>query len=235
MTEIRAILFDTFGTVVDWRSSLIAELGAFGAERGVAADWAALVDAWRGAYKPSMDRVRTGELPWTKLDALHRASLDALLGQHRIEGLSEADREHLTMGWHRLHAWPDAIAGTARLHRRFITGPLSNGNVSLLIDLARFNGLAWDMIFGAEVFGHYKPDPETYLGACRLLSLEPTEVMLCAAHNDDLKAAQSHGLRTAFVPRPTEYGPHQVRDTAATGAWDYVVTGIDDLAQQLGV
>ena len=233
MAPLRAILFDTFGTVVDWRSSLIAELTAFGESREIATDWAALVDAWRGAYKPSMDRVRRGELPWTKLDDLHHQSLSELLQEAGIAGLSEADRWQLTMGWHRLHAWPDAVEGTVRLHRRYVTAPLSNGNVSLLVDLARFNGLPWDMIFGADTSGRYKPDPETYLGACRMLSLAPAEVMLCAAHNYDLEAAQRHGMRTAFVPRPTEYGPHQKEDFAATGAWDYVVNGIDELAERL--
>ena len=182
-----------------------------------------------------MDRVRRGDAPWTKLDDLHRQSLDDLVAQAGIEGLTEVDRVYLTLGWHRLHAWPDSVPGTARLQQRFITGPLSNGNVSLLVDLKRFNGLAWDVILGAEVCRHYKPDPEAYLGACRLLSLRPGEVMLCAAHNEDLRAAQHLGLQTAFVPRPTEYGPNQVRDTAPTGAWDHVVTGIDDLAGRLGV
>lgn len=233
--ELRAILFDTFGTIVDWRSSLIDELTAFGAERGIAGDWTGLVDAWRANYAPSMDQVRRGELPWTKLDDLHRASLDHLLERFAITGLDEADRAYINLGWHRLHPWPDAVAGLRRLHARYVLGPLSNGNVSLLVDLARFGGLPWDMIFGAEVFGHYKPDPETYLGACRLLSLDPAQVMLCAAHNSDLSAAQSLGLRTAFVPRPTEYGPHQVRDFEATGAWDMVVADIGDLARQLGV
>ncbi len=233
MSTVRAILFDVFGTVVDWRASLVAELTAFGASREITADWAALVDAWRAAYKPSMDRVRRGDLPWTKLDDLHRQSLSELLQEQGIAGLSEADRERIAMGWHRLHAWPDAVEGTVRLHRRCITAPLSNGNVSLLIDLARFNGLPWDMIFGADVSGHYKPDPQTYLGACRMLSLDPAEVMLCAAHNDDLQAAQRHGLRTAFVARPTEHGPHQKQDFAATGPWDHVVSGIDELAERL--
>ena len=235
MTELRAILFDTFGTVVDWRSSLIADLEAFGARRAIQADWPALVDAWRAAYKPSMDRVRRSEAPWTKLDDLHRQSLDMLTAEAGITGLTEEDRRYLTLGWHRLHAWPDAVEGTKRLNTRFVTGPLSNGNVSLLIDIARHNGLRWDMIFGAEVFGHYKPDPETYLGACRLLSLEPGQVMLCAAHNDDLAAAQKHGLRTAFVARPTEYGPLQVRDFGPTGAWDHAVGTIGELAERLGV
>ena len=234
MNDLRAILFDTFGTLVDWRTSLIEELGAFGAARGVAADWPALVDAWRGAYKPSMDRVRRGELPWTKLDALHRNSLDMLVERFAIKGLDEADLAHINLGWHRLRPWGDVVAGLRRLHPRFILGPLSNGNVSLLVDLARHAGLPFDMVFGAEVFGHYKPDPQTYLGACRLLSLEPGQVMLCAAHNDDLAAAQGHGLRTAFVPRPTEYGPLQVRDLEPAGAWDLVVRDLGDLADQLG-
>ena len=233
MQDLRAILFDTFGTLVDWRTSLIDELTAFGAERGVTGDWPALVDAWRGAYKPSMDRVRRGELPWTKLDALHRQSLDALVARFGITGLSEADLQHINLGWHRLRPWPDVAPALTRLRTRFILGPLSNGNVSLLIDLARFAGLPWDMVFGAEVFGHYKPDAETYLGACRLLSLEPHQVMLCAAHNDDLAAAQGYGLRTAFVPRPTEYGPLQVRDFTATGTWDLVVTDLADLAERV--
>ena len=181
-----------------------------------------------------MDRVRKGELPWTKLDDLHRASLDELLAEHGIAGLTEADRAHINLGWHRLHAWPDVGPGMARLHRRFILGPLSNGNVSLLIDLARFNGLPWDMVFAAEVFGHYKPDPETYLGACRLLSLDPAQVMLCAAHNSDLAAARGHGLRTAFVARPTEYGPKQSRDISASGPWDVVAASLEDLAERLG-
>jgi 2-haloacid dehalogenase len=233
MRDIRAIVFDTFGTLVDWRTSLIDELTTFGAARDVAGDWTALVDAWRGAYVPSMDRVRRGELPWTKLDDLHRASLDSLVAQFGITGLTEADLHHINLGWHRLTPWPDVVAGLHRLHERHILGPLSNGNVALLIDLARHAGLPFDMVFSAEVFGHYKPDPETYLGACRLLSLEPHQVMLCAAHNNDLAAAQSHGLSTAFVARPTEYGPHQKVDFDATGPWDFVVKDLGELADQL--
>ena len=219
---------------MDWRTSLITELTGFGQSRAISADWAALVDAWRGAYKPSMDRVRQGALPWTSLDDLHRASLDRLLDQFGIAGITEPDRHWMTFGWHRLHPWPDSVPGLVRLHRTFILGPLSNGNVSLLVDLARHNGLPWDMIFGSDVFRHFKPDPETYLGACRLLGLPPSAVMLCAAHNDDLAAARSHGLRTAFVPRPTEYGPAQVKDTEPTGPWDMVVRDLVDMAAQLG-
>ena len=230
-----AIVFDTFGTVVDWRGSLIGELTAFGAARGIAADWAGLVDAWRAAYHPSMQRVRAGEVGWTRLDDLHRASLDRLVEEFGIAGLSEADLAHINRGWHRLHPWPDAVAGLARLKTRFIIGPLSNGNVSLLTNMAKHAGLPWDMVFGSDLFGHYKPDPETYLGVARLLDLEPGRVMMAAAHNGDLAAARTCGLMTAFFPRPAEYGPHQKRDFAAEGDWDVVAADIGDLAGRLGV
>jgi 2-haloacid dehalogenase len=230
-----AIVFDTFGTVVDWRSSLIADLTGYGASRGVAADWSALVDAWRAAYHPSMDRVRKGEMPWTTLDKLHRASLDKLVGEFGIEGLSEADLVHINLGWHRLHAWPDSVPGLTRLKSRFIIGPLSNGNVSLLLNMAKFAGIPWDMIFGSDLFGHFKPDPETYLGVARMLDLRPDQVMMAAAHNGDLAAARRCGLLTAFFPRPGEYGPHQKRDYAADQDWDIVATGIQDMAGKLGV
>ncbi len=229
-----AIVFDTFGTVVDWRGSLIAELSAFGAASGIAADWTGLVDAWRAAYHPSMQRVRSGELPWTKLDDLHRASLDRLVAEFKVAGLSEADLRHINRGWHRLNPWPDSVPGLARLKRRFIIGPLSNGNVALLTNMARHAGLPWDMVFGSDLFGHYKPDPETYLGVARLLELEPAQVMMAAAHNGDLAAARNCGLMTAFFPRPTEYGPHQVRDFKADAEWDVIATDIEDLATRLG-
>jgi 2-haloacid dehalogenase len=230
-----AIVFDTFGTVVDWRSSLIADLTGYGASRGVAADWAALVDAWRASYHPSMDRVRKGELPWTKLDGLHRAALDRLVSEFGIEGLTEADLVHINLGWHRLHAWPDSVPGLTRLKSRFIIGPLSNGNVSLLLNMAKFAGIPWDMIFGSDLFRHFKPDPETYLGVAQMLDLRPDQVMMAAAHNGDLGAARRCGLLTAFFPRPGEYGPHQKRDYAAEQDWDIVATDIQDLASQLGV
>ena len=230
-----AIVFDTFGTVVDWRSSLIADLSGFGSGRGITADWAALVDAWRAAYHPSMDRVRKGELPWTRLDDLHRASLNQLVRDFGIQGLSEDDLVHINLGWHRLHAWPDAVPGLTRLKSRFIIGPLSNGNVSLLLNMAKFAGIPWDMIFGSDLFGHFKPDPETYLGVARMLNLRPDQVMMGAAHNGDLAAARSCGLLTAFFPRPQEYGPHQKRDYAAEQDWDIVATDIADMAGKLGV
>ena len=231
---VKAILFDTFGTVVDWRGSLIAELGAFGAARGIVADWTGLVDAWRANYAPSMDRVRRGEQPWTKLDVLHRATLDELVVRFGVSGLAEADLDHINRGWHRLTPWPDAIEGLTRLKRRHIIAPLSNGNVSLLLNMAKHAGIPWDMICATELFHHYKPDPETYLGAAALLGLEPGEVMMAAAHNGDLAAARACGLRTAFFPRVSEYGPHQTRDFAADGPWDVVAADIVDLAERMG-
>ncbi len=231
--NVQAILFDVFGTVVDWRSSLIEELSAWGAERGIGADWTGLVDTWRGAYAPSMDRVRRGELPWTKLDDLHMSTLREIGPRFGLVGLSDADLDWVNRGWHRLRPWPDSVPGLRALHPQYILGPLSNGNVSLLVDMARGAGLPWDAILGAEVFGHYKPDPETYLGACRLLSLEPGQVMLCAAHNHDLAAAQKLGLRTAFIPRPTECGPLQVRDFGPEGEWDVVAADMEDFAGRM--
>ncbi len=230
-----AIVFDTFGSVVDWRSSLIADLTNYASGRGVASDWPALVDAWRAAYHPSMDRVRKGELPWTRLDDLHRASLNRLVSDFGIQGLSEDDLVHINLGWHRLHPWADAVPGLTRLKSRFIIGPLSNGNVSLLLNMAKFAGIPWDMIFGSDLFGHFKPDPETYLGVARLLDLRPDQVMMAAAHNGDLAAARSCGLLTAFFPRPNEYGPHQKRDYAADQDWDIVAADIQDMASKLGV
>jgi 2-haloacid dehalogenase len=182
-----------------------------------------------------MDRVRKGEQVWTTLDALHRSSLDTLIAEFGITALSEDDRVHINRGWHRLHPWPDSVPGLMRLKSRFIIGPLSNGNVALLLNMAKFAGIPWDMIFGSDLFGHFKPDPETYLGVARMLDLKPNQVMMAAAHNGDLAAARSHGLLTAFFPRPTEYGPHQKRDYQADQDWDIIATDIQDMAAKLGV
>ena len=170
-----------------------------------------------------------------RLDDLHRASLDRLVTDFGIKGFSDADLAHINLGWHRLHPWPDSVPGLTRLKSRFIIGPLSNGNVSLLLNMAKFGGIPWDMIFGSDLFGHFKPDPETYLGVARMLDLSPGQVMMAAAHNGDLAAARACGLQTAFFPRPGEYGPHQKRDYAADQDWDIVATNIQDLAAKLGV
>ena len=229
-----AIVFDTFGTVVDWRGSLIADLTAFGRERGIEADWPALIDAWRAAYHPSMDRVRKGLQPWTKLDDLHRASLDKLVAEFGIKGLTEQDLVHINLGWHRLNGWPDSVTGLTRLKTRFVIGPLSNGNVSLLTYMAKHAGLPWDMVFGSDLFGHFKPDPETYLGVAKMMDLAPDQVMMAAAHNADLGNARKCGLLTAFWPRPTEYGPHQKRDFSAEHDWDIVAKDFGGIADKMG-
>lgn len=234
MATVKALIFDTFGTVVDWRGSLIAELEVFGKARGIRADWTGLVDAWRGNYRPSMDRVRKGERPWTTLDTLHRETLGELVQAFNVQGLSEDDLHHINLGWHRLKPWPDSVPGLTRLKQKFIIAPLSNGNVSLLLEMAKNAGIPWDMIFGSDLFGHFKPDSETYLGACRLLDLAPAHVMMCAAHNSDLQAAQALDLQTGFFPRPTEYGPHQRNDFEADGNWTVIAKDIEDLASQLG-
>lgn len=221
---IDALVFDVFGTVVDWRGSLIREM------TGLVPDPAALADRWRGEYKPSMDRVRRGELPWTNIDALHRESLGRLVGN----ALDEATRERLVQAWHRLEPWPDSVAGLTRLKSRYIIGTLSNGNVGLLVDLAKHAKLPWDMVFSAEIFRHYKPDPEVYRGAAALLGRRPEQVMLVAAHNSDLAAAKREGLKTGFVPRPTEHGPSQKTDLAPEHDFDVVAGSIEELAEKLG-
>ena len=232
--HVKALLFDVFGTVVDWRSSIIAELAAFGPTRGLKADWDKFTDEWRGLYQPAMEAVRSGERAWTILDVLHRESLDTLIERHGLAGLSEADKVHLNTVWHRLRPWPDAVGGLARLKSRYIIGTLSNGNVGLLTRMAKNAGLPWDVVLGAETARAYKPLPEAYLAAARLLNVSPDRVMLVAAHNSDLAAAARQGLRTAFIPRPTEYGPNQTLDLKATGDWDYIAPGFDALADQLG-
>ena len=233
--SVRAILFDVFGTVVDWRGSLIAELTPWSAERGWHVDWAALADAWRAAYAPSMHRVRTGEKPWTNLDDLQRDSLAEIGPAYGLPAtLSAPDRDHIVTAWHRLKPWPDSVAGLTRLRRHYTIAPLSNGNVALLVNMAKHAGLPWDMVFSTELFRRYKPDPQTYLGAVSLLGLRPEQVLMAAAHNGDLHAARALGLRTAFILRPTEFGEAQKTDLAPESDWDYIAADIGDLATQLG-
>ena len=184
----RSLAFDVFGTVVDWRGSIAREVAGLAAERGIDGDWEAFADAWRAGYAPAMDRVRRGELPWMTIDGLHRVILDSIIDRFGLGGLDEAERAHLNRAWHRLQPWPDSVAGLARLKQRFAITTLSNGNFSLLVDMARHAGLPWDCIISAELFGHYKPDPETYLGAARLLDIPPCALMLVASHPGDLRA-----------------------------------------------
>ena len=235
VSAVKALVFDVFGTVVDWRTSLINDFTKWSETRGIKADWTALVDGWRAVYAASMDEVRKHpERGYMILDTLHRRSLEKLVAQFGISGLTEADLHYLTMGWHRLHAWPDTVAGLARLKTKYIISPLSNGNVALLTNMAKFAGMPWDLIMSAELFKHYKPDPEAYLGAAALLCLKPAEVMMVAAHNNDLKAAQKFGLKTAFVARLTEYGPLQKYDFEAKGDWDVVAKDFGGIADKMG-
>jgi 2-haloacid dehalogenase len=235
VSAVKALVFDVFGTIVDWRTSLINDFTAWGEKRGIKADWTALVDGWRAVYAASMDVVRKNpQHGYVILDMLHRQSLEKLVAQLSITGLTDADLHHLTMGWHRLNGWPDSVAALTRLKKKFIISPLSNGNVALLTNMAKHAGLPWDLVMSAELFEHYKPDPEVYLGAAKLLGLQPEQVMMCAAHNHDLKAAQQLGLKTAFVARPTEYGPLQKYDFEAKGDWDVIGKDFGEVADKLG-
>ncbi len=232
--SVKALVFDTFGTVVDWRTSVTQEVEALAARKGLKVDGAKFADGWRAGYRPSMDRVRTGELPWTKLDRLHRMTLDKILVDFGITGLSEIETDALNRAWHRLRPWPDAVAGLTRLKKRFIIAPLSNGNISLMTDMAKHSGLPWDCILGAELARHYKPDREVYQSAADLLDITPAEIMMVAAHSGDLRAAKDVGLRTAFVTRPLEYGPNGKPDLKADSPVDISARDFNDLASQLG-
>ena len=232
-TAPKAIVFDTFGTIVDWRGSIIAEGAEWGKAKGLNIDWGQFADRWRAGYGPSMDKVRKGQLPWTILDDLHRMVLDQLLTDFKINGLSEEEKQHWNKVWHRLKPWPDSVAGLTRLKKKFVISPLSNGNVGLLTDMAKQAGLPWDVILSAELAKHYKPDKEVYLMAAAILGNRPEETMMAAAHIGDLKAARALGLQTAFIHRPNEYGNPARADNAKSGDFDIVATDVLDLAARL--
>lgn len=229
----RALAFDVFGTVVDWRSSLIRELEQFGQRHGLQQDWAAFADNWRAGYAPAMDRVRRGDLPWTRIDDLHRMILDDLLRTAGV-AVSDEDIDHLNRAWHRLDPWPDAVDGLTRLKEKFVITTLSNGNVSLLTNMAKRAGLPWDCVISAELFHHYKPDREAYLGCADLLGIAPDQLMLVAAHPGDLRAARAAGLMTGYVARPLEYGPGGRPHSIDDGEFDVTATDFLNLADQLG-
>ena len=231
----KALAFDVFGTVVDWRSSIIGELEMFGERHGLAEDWPTFADDWRAGYPAAMDRVRKGELPWLKIDALHRLILDDLLDRAGIGSVPDADVEDLNRAWHRLNPWADSVDGLTRLKRRFVITTLSNGNVSLLTNMAKRAGLPWDCVISAELFRHYKPDREAYLGCADLLDVAAGELMLVAAHPSDLRAARDAGLMTAYVARPLENGPDGRSPQVEADEFDYTATDFPDLARQLGV
>ena len=230
----KALVFDVFGTTVDWRGSIIAEGNAWNRSHDATIDWHRFADAWRARYRPSLDRVRRGEHPWTKLDVLQRESLEELLEEFGVNDLTEEEKDHWNRVWHRLKPWPDAAPGLARLKKNFIIAPLSNGNFSLLTEMAKHASLPWDAILSVELVKRYKPDPQTYLMAAELLDLKPDEVMLVAAHIADLEGGRAAGLRTAFVHRPLEYGVNDKADAARLGQFDFLAEDFNDLASQLG-
>ena len=230
-TKPKVLAFDVFGTVVDWHGSIAAEVSRLGLQ----ADPDAFATAWRQGYRPAMARVRSGELPWTKIDDLHRMILNDVLKTFKINSLSEAQIQHLNLVWHRLNPWPEAVEGLSKLKRQFTIVTLSNGNMGLLANMAKNAGLPWDLILSAEVFRHYKPDPETYLGVAEIFNLSAQEVMLVAAHKDDLEAAHACGLQTAFIERPLEFGKNHLRDGLHVEPFtNYHAKDFLDLARQLG-
>jgi 2-haloacid dehalogenase len=232
MNAVKALFFDVFGTLVDWRTSIAREARAILSPLGVDLDWEAFADAWRAEYQPAMDEVRSGRLPFSKLDALHRRNLDRVLERLQLERVDEAARAELNLAWHRLDAWPDTTPGLARLRHRFRLAPCSNGNISIMIDLARRNGWVWDAIAGAELARDYKPKPVVYLSAAAAFDCAPHEAMMVAAHSSDLAAAAATGLRTAFIARPNEHGPGKGESQPKVPV-DYSAENLTALADQL--
>ena len=230
MKAIKALVFDVFGTVVDWRGSIVAEVRAAWPN----VDAPAFADAWRAGYVPAMERARRGEIAWTNIDGLHRSILDEIRPRFGLGGLSEQQLDHLNRVWHRLNPWPDVVSGLQRLKARHVIATLSNGNVALLVNMAKHAGLPWDAVLSAELFQHYKPDPEVYQGAARLLGVERDELMMVAAHPSDLVAAQRAGLRTAYVPRPQEWGAGGYREPVGDALFDITATDFNALADRLG-
>ena len=233
LAGVKALTFDVFGTVVDWRGSIAREMRALAAKKGLRVNANKFADAWRAGYRPAMNRVASGELPWTKIDDLHRLILEDILVKFRITTLNEAEKTQLNRAWHRLKPWPDSVRGLKRLKKQFTISTLSNGNVALLNNMAKNAGLPWDLILSAEIFHHYKPQPEAYLGAAGMLGLQPGEVMMVAAHKDDLRAAAQQGLRTALVLRPNEYGRGRHPDLTPEPAFDINAASFIELADQL--
>lgn len=234
MDQVKALLFDTFGTVVDWRGSVARMIERAVRAKGGEIDGDAFARAWRAGYRPGMAPVISGERPWTPIDVIHRERLDVILGEFGIAELfDEAEVVELNLMWHRLDPWPDSIPGLLRLKRKFIIGPLSNGSTVLLANMAKRAGIPWDLIMSSDVTRAYKRHEKAYKGACSAMGLEMHEVMMCAAHNDDLEAAQSHGMRTAYINRPYEYGPDQSKDFEATGDFDIVTDRIEGIADAL--
>jgi 2-haloacid dehalogenase len=232
--SIRALTFDVFGTVTDWRSAIIRDGTELSRKKGFQLDWGSFADRWRGGYWDEMNRVRRGEIPWVKLDVLHRHTLDRLLLEFQCDKLSEPDKQWLNMVWHRLPAWPDVKPALSRMRSHFVTAAFSNGNVSILVDIFRYAGLNWDCVLSAEMAHHFKPERQAYLMAADLLGLHPAEILMVAAHFDDLEGAHAAGFRTAYVRRPKEYGPGYKMPSRPDFAFDFEAGDLGDLGARLG-
>jgi 2-haloacid dehalogenase len=230
----KAMFFDVFGTLVDWRTSIAREAEVLLKPLGHSLDWLAFADAWRGEYQPAMDEVRSGRLPFSKLDALHRRNLEKILPRFDVGRLPEDAMRHLNLAWHRLDAWPDAPPGLVRLKKQCMLAPVSNGNISLMVNLARRNNFPWDAILGSEIAGDFKPKPRVYLASCEALDLAPGDCMMVAAHSNDLAAAAKNGLRTGHIARPNEHGPGK-GEAKPTVPVDVFGTDLEDIAQKLGL
>ncbi len=237
LRAVKALLFDTFGTVVDWRGSVTRMGERLAAAKGIeGVDWEAFARAWRAGYRPGMAPVIAGTRPWTPIDVIHREILEEILVTFSIsDHFDDVEKADMTLMWHRLDPWPDAVPGLLRLKRTYIIGPLSNGATQLLVNMAKRAGIPWDLILSSDITRAYKRDPRAYQAAIAALGMEPHEVMLCAAHNDDLEAAAGQGMRTAYINRPYEYGADQTRDFEATSDWDIVTDHIGGIAEALGV
>lgn len=232
--EIKALVFDVFGTVVDWRSSVAREAEALGSSKNLQRDWGAFADDWRAQYQPAMEQVRSGQREWTTLDDLHRENLLTLLDQYGIDSLTDEEIDDLNRAWRRLDPWPDAVEGLTRLKSRYIIATLSNGNIALMVNLAKYGGLPWDAILGAELARNYKTLPAVYLRSVEALDLMPGECLMVSAHNNDLQGSAACGLGAAFIPRPTEHGPAQTTDLQPDAGYDFLADDLVDLARQLG-
>lgn len=233
--NVRAIVFDTFGTITDWRTSIASEGARVASQNGVANfDGDAFARAWRAGYRPGMAKVTSGEREWTPVDVIHRERLDEILPEFGLDMLGEAEREHLNEAWHRINPWADSIPGLLRLKKTYLIAPLSNGSLVLLSSMAKRAGIPWDFVFSSDMHRAYKRDPKVYRNAIALLGFEPHQVMMGAAHNDDLEAAREEGMRTAYINRPTEYGVDQSKDFEATSDWDIIADTVEDVAEAMG-
>ena len=233
LKNVKAMTFDVFGTVVDWRSSIAREAKMMGEQKGFDFDWDNFADKWRAGYGPSMNKVRTGELPWTKIDVLHRMILDELLSEYNITNLTESEKDHFNRAWHRLDPWPDSVPGLTELKKNYVISPLSNGNVALLVNMAKYGGLPWDTVLSAELAQHYKPDPEAYQSTSEFLGFPIEQIMMVAAHKNDLKSAKGQGMMTGYIPRPKEHGPNTTVDSNPEDYIDIIGENFVDFSNKM--